>query len=90
MIRVILLHTGHLAGDEVGSHIPGRRRTGSVVVEDSKVIQIANDLIFFERQFGSKVESVSAFRHADNVTQAVKIGVAHRTSQRTAGVEVIR
>ena len=90
MVRVVLFHAGDLAGDEVSRHIPGRRWSRRVEVDDSKVIQIADNLIFFERQFGSKVKSVSAFGHADNVTQAVEIGVAYRTSQRTAGVEVVR
>ena len=87
MVRIVLFHAGDLTGDEVSRHIPCGRWTRRKEVEDSKVIQIADDLIFFERNFASEVKRVSAFGQADYVTQTVEIGGAYRSGQGSASTE---
>ena len=73
VIRRVLLHAAHLAGDKVRKSISRRRRGRAGESEDAVVVQIRREHALVEPKLSSIEDIVLAFGRADHVAERVEV-----------------
>src|ERR1700678_3573669 len=90
MVRSVLFHGVDLAGNKIAERVPRGCGSRGLKGENPKVIQVTDDHVLVQCQFGAEIDGVLAFRHADQIAERVEVRRGDRTGERSTIIEISR